>query len=297
MRLAPTLRTLGDKTRLRIVRVLMEESLNVGELTQVLGLAQPTVSKHLAALRRARLVEAVKTARYNYYRLPSRKRPWLAALLRDLAERPDSKGDLARLSEVLKQRQELSETADKFVVPGRSWVAWSRALKFLMPRLKVADFGCGDGAFTVEMATWAERVYAVDANAEFLRLARERCNGASNIEFLHEEMEDVSIPDAVVDLVVISQSLHYVASPLKALQEAHRILQPGGRVLLLDLLPHEQQWVVEDLRHRWMGFEPKRLRRTLKDAGFTGIELDTGTKQPPEPFRIVIASAVKGEQH
>ncbi len=294
MKLLPTLRTLGDRTRLRIMRVLIEESLNVGELTQILGLAQPTVSKHLAALRRAGLVEAVKTARFSYYRLQTQNHEWLKGLLKDLAKRPDRAGDLARLAEVLKQRQEISETADKFVVPGRSWVAWSRSLRFLLPSLRVADFGCGDGAFTLEMANWARQVFAIDSNVGFLQLAEMRCNGTSNIEFLEEDMEHVSLADGSVDLVVISQSLHYAASPLAVLKEAHRVLDWGGRVLLLDLMPHEQEWVVEELKHRWMGFEPAQLRHSLRQAGFRQIELDTGTKQSPEPFRILIASAVKG---
>ncbi len=293
MRLEATLRTLGDGNRLRIVRVLQEESLNVGELTQVLGLAQPTVSKHLAALRRSGLVEAVKTAGYSYYRLRPCRQEWLQGILDRLAEGPDEAGDLVRLTVLLEQRREISESADKFVVPGRSWVAWSRSLRFLLPPLRVADFGCGDGAFTVEMAGWARHVYAVDSSGAFLELARARCNGTSNIRFLQENMEKVSLEEGSVDLVVISQSLHYVPSPAAVLSEAHRILTDGGRVLLLDLLPHDQKWVVEELDHRWMGFEPNDLERWLEEAGFGCVELDTGTRQPPEPFRIVIASAVK----
>ncbi len=293
MRLASLLRILGDKTRLRILRVLLEESLNVGELTQVLGLAQPTVSKHLAALRRAALVEVVKTAGYSYYRVRSKQLDWLEALLRELAQGEDESGDLVRLGEVLKQRSEVCESADKFVVPGRSWVAWSRSLKYLLPALRVADFGCGDGAFTLEMAGWASKVFAIDSHGGFLKLARQRCDGTSKIQFLQEDMQKVSLQDGSVDLVVISQSLHYVASPQAVLEEAHRILAAPGRVLLLDLLPHGESWVVDELKHRWMGFEPGHLRRTLRAAGFRRIEMDTGTKQVPEPFRILIVTGVK----
>ncbi len=291
--LAERMRVLGDETRLRILRVLLEESLNVSELTGVLGLAQPTVSKHLAELRKAGFVESSRNAGFHYYSVATKNGDWWGVMSESLRQRADDKGDLARLTQVLQRRREFSESADRFVVPGRSWVAWSRARRFLLPRLKVADLGCGDGAFTLEMASWAEKVYAVDRNARFLQLARERSEGASNIEFLEEDMCRTSLPDGAVDLVVISQSLHYVELPLEALRESHRLLKPGGRVLLLDLFPHEEEWVVNELKHRWMGFPAEKIEQWLEQAGFRGIEMDTGVRQTPDPFRIIIACAVK----
>jgi len=293
--LAETLKALGDETRLRLLRLLMEESLNVGELTQVLGLAQSTVSKHLAELRRSNLVEAVRNGAFSYYRVTQGLGEWWDAIAASLMRREDDKGDLTRLAAILKQREELSESTDRFVVPGRSWVAWSRALRFLLPNLTVADFGCGDGAFTLEIATWAKRVYAIDSHSGFLRLAREKGEGLPNIEFLQENMESVSLPAGSVDLVVISQSLHYLGRPLEALREAHRILKDGGRALLLDLLPHDEQWVKTELNHQWMGFAPETLSGWLSEAGFTEIALEAGIRQSPDPFRIVIASGVKKE--
>ncbi|MFQ5741763.1 MAG: ArsR/SmtB family transcription factor, partial [Acidobacteriota bacterium] len=268
LQLAETLRVLGDENRLRIMRLLLEESLNVGELTQVLGLAQPTVSKHLAELRKAGLVQGHRNGGYSYYQIAEKLGPWWQPISSSLSSREDEKGDLSRLREVLKQRQEVSEPAERFVVPGRSWVAWSRSLRFLLPPLRVADFGCGDGAFTVEMAAWAKTVYAVDCNPHFLKLARHKANGIDNIHFLRESMERVSIASSSIDLVVVSQSLHYLAKPRQAILEAFRILVPGGRLLLLDLLPHREQWVVSELHHLWLGLEPARVRRWLEAAGF-----------------------------
>ncbi len=294
--LADTFKALGDETRLRLLRLLMEESLNVGELTQVLGLAQPTVSKHLSELRRFNMVEVARNGAFSYYRLADGLGEWWDAVASSLMRREDDKGDLTRLAAVLKQREELSESTDRFVVPGRSWVAWSRALRFLIPTLTVADFGCGDGAFTLEIASWARRVYAIDSHPGFLRLAREKGRDLPNIEFLQENMERVSLGDQTVDLVVISQSLHYLERPLEALREAYRILRPGGRILLLDLLPHEEQWVKSELSHQWMGFPPDALAGWLQEAGFAETELESGIRQSPDPFRIIIASAVKNEE-
>jgi ArsR family transcriptional regulator len=291
--LGERLRTLGDETRLRIVRLLKEESLNVGELMGILGLAQPTVSKHLAELRRVGLVEVERAAGYSFYRLADVALPWWEQLTSSLAETRDARQDLARLEEILKQRADHLEIQDRFVVPGRSWLAWSRALRFLLPALTVADFGCGDGTVTVEIASWAKRVFAIDCNETLLRAAREKASGLDNIEFRTETMEDVSLPAESVDLVVISQALHYLDAPEKAICEAYRILVRGGRVLILDLLPHDEQWVLSQLRHRVMGFETPELKRMLKQAVFSSIRTDARAKQGPEKFRVVIATAIK----
>lgn len=291
--LGERLRILGDETRLRIVRLLKEESLNVGELMGILGLAQPTVSKHLAELRRVGLVEVERASGYSFYRLAEAPLPWWEELTASLATAEDARRDLTRLEEVRKQREDHLEIQDRFVVPGRSWLAWSRALRFLLPAVTVADFGCGDGTVTVEIASWAKRVFAIDCNETLLRAARERTSGLENVRFLAENMERVSLPSSSVDVVIISQSLHYLDAPEKAVAEAHRILVRGGRVLILDLLPHEEQWVVSQLRHRRMGFETSALKRMLKDAGFVSIQTDARAKQGPEAFRVVIATAVK----
>ncbi|MGH9339616.1 MAG: ArsR/SmtB family transcription factor [Acidobacteriota bacterium] len=290
--LAETLKVLGDETRLRIIRLLTLESLNVGELTSILGLAQPTVSKHLAELRKAGLVVGTRNCGFSYYRMADEMGEWWDSLRSALEHHGDEKGDLTRLQELLKQREERSEI-DRFVVPGRSWVAWSRSLSFLLPELRVADFGCGDGAFTLEIARWANQVIAIDSNPAFLKMAQQQTNGAENIRFLEESMEDVSLPSRSVDLVVISQSLHYVEEPLRVLREAHRLLASRGRILVLELYPHDEQWVVSELNHRWLGFEPEAVQEWLGEAGFSGIRVDEALRTRPEPFRTFIATGIK----
>ncbi len=294
--IADQFRVLGDETRLRILRLLREESLNVGELIGILGLAQPTVSKHLAELKRVGLVDAARNSGYSFYRILPRDEQWWETVSAALARMPDTRGDLVRLQEILHQRSENAEVQDRFVVPGRSWLAWTRAMKFLLPNLKVADFGCGDGALTVEIAGWAQEIIAIDCNPTFLKLAQERAAGLSNVRFLQEEMDRVSIPNACIDLVVISQSLHYLDDPLPALREAYRILKAGGRLLVLDLLPHGETWVLSQLKHRKLGFEMPQLRKWLQEAGFTNVETDT-IKQGPEPFRISIVAGTKTEDN
>jgi len=289
---AEVFRVLGDESRLRILRLLLEEPLNVGELTSILGLAQPTVSKHLGELKKNHLVTSKRRGGYTYYQVSERIDEDWPALRTTLASLRSGRGDLARLQEVLQNREEFFQ-ADRFVVPGRSWIAWSRAISYLLPPIRVADFGCGDGVFTAEMARWAQEVIAVDSNRAYLDLARNTAGNCPNIRFLNEPMESISIDSSSVDLVVISQSLHYTEQPKKPLLEAYRILKPQGRVLVIDLLPHDESWVGPELGHRWNGFEPSELVAWLEEAGFKKVHLDIEFRRNSDTFQPFIITGVK----
>ncbi len=178
-------RLLGDEARLRLLRLLARERLNVTELTGIMGLAQSGVSRHLGLLKDAGLVVEEKDAGFTYYRAappdPSDAGLWPMLDAQFQAADADTtvRADAARLQEVLRLRQENFETRSKAnrqawrqLVPGRSWAAWSRALGLLLPPLKVADLGCGEGYLTIEAARWASRVIAVDRSEVVLQRAR-----------------------------------------------------------------------------------------------------------------------------
>src|SRR5215813_105714 len=178
-------RLLGDEARLRLLRVLAHERLNVTELTGVLGLAQSGVSRHLGLLKEAGLVREERDGGFSYYRVapPLEGDSALTAVLRGqfeaAASDPSVRADDARLQEVLRLRKENFDThggADtrdaRQLVPGRSWAAWSRALGMLLPPLRVADLGCGEGYLTLEASRWASRVVAVDRSATVLDRAK-----------------------------------------------------------------------------------------------------------------------------
>ena len=164
-------RLLGDDARLRILRLLGRERLNVTELTSILGLAQSGVSRHLGLLRDAGLVDERRDAGFAYYQAVRDGAnayvwPWLDARLVAHAD-GTTRADDARLLEVLRVRKEqFTHPCVEYreLMPGRSWAAWSRALGHLLPRLRVGDFACGEGYLTVEAARWARQVVAVDAS-------------------------------------------------------------------------------------------------------------------------------------
>jgi SAM-dependent methyltransferase len=288
-------RLLGDEARLRILRLLEKERLNVSELTSILGIAQPGVSRHLRLLKEKGLVLEERDRGWTYYGLA----PTPAALGRawDLLRREiralESKGDDARLQEVLRHRKE-DFTHERGLVPGKSWAAWARALGHLLPPLRVADLGCGEGYLALEAARWAKHVVAVDVSERSLEGARALAHARSirNISFKKGEIEDLPLEGGSVDLVLLSQALHHAKDPLQALREAARVLAPGGTLLLLDLKSHKEEWV-KKLGDKWMGFDEESLRKMMRDAGLKELQFEIGASKRGDPFQVIVASAKK----
>jgi SAM-dependent methyltransferase/DNA-binding HxlR family transcriptional regulator len=305
-------RLLGDEARLRILRLLRDERLNVSELTAILGIAQSGVSRHLGLLKEAGLVVEHREAGYTYFRLAPA-----------LAERTDGLGPLAalldaefaagtkteigraddaRLAEVRRLRKENFEahagpdTNERQLVPGRSWAAWARILGHLLPPFRVADLGCGEGYLTIETSRWASRVIAVDRSEIVLKRARALAarRQVRNVTWKRGELERLPIRDEAVDVALLSQALHHAQDPARALAEAVRILVLGGRVLVLDLREHEERWVRERLGDRWTGFADDALAKLLHEAGLSDVRVNVGARRAGDPFTVLIASGTKG---
>ncbi len=297
-----TFRLLGDEARLRILRLLVTERLNVTELTGILGIAQSGVSRHLGLLRENGLVEEEREGGYTYFRVPPPSarngHEALWTLLEAEFERSSgdqvARADLSRLKEVLRVRKESFAThgTERQLVPGRSWAAWARALGHLLPAWDVADLGCGEGYLTIEAARWARGVIAVDRSPDVLTRARAlaRRRRVSNIGWKRGELEALPLGDQSVALALLSQALHHAADPAQALAEAARVLRPGGRVLILDLRAHDEAWVQQRLGDRWLGFDADALKGMLAAAGFDHVKVTTGARHAGDPFTVIVAS-------
>jgi SAM-dependent methyltransferase len=303
-------RLLGDEARLRLLRVLAQERLNVTELTGVLGLAQSGVSRHLGLLKEAGLVAEERDGGFSYYRLApaidANGDSALATMLRQQFQQSADEGtvraDEARLQEILRLRKENfdahagPDTRDaRQLVPGRSWAAWSRALGLLLPPLKVADLGCGEGYLTIEAARWASRVIAVDRSAVVLKRARALADRrrVSNVIWKKGELEKLPLRDGSVDVAMLSQALHHAIDPNRAVAEAARVTAPGGRVLVLDLRTHHEDWVRAKLGDRLLGFDDDELKRMLTSAGLEHVKAGVGARKAGDPFTVLIASGTK----
>jgi len=312
---APALfRLLGDDVRLRVLRLLDAERLNVSELTGVLGIAQSGVSRHLGLLKDAGLVVEERDGGFSYYRIAPAVREGLNGFGGSLwlllqsqfdatARTAAGRADEARLAEVRRVRQENfdahagPDTNERQLVPGRSWAAWARAIGHLMPPVRVADLGCGEGYLTVEASRWASKVIAVDRSDAVIRKARDLASRrrVTNVVWKRGELDALPLKNASVDVAMFSQALHHAPDPGAAVKEAARILVPGGRVLILDLREHEEDWVRERLGDKWLGFSEEKLRGLLSTAGLEKIKVTVGARRTGDPFTVLIASGVKPE--
>jgi ArsR family transcriptional regulator len=303
------LRVVADPNRLRILLLLRGEELSVAELQEILVMGQSTLSTHLSQLKQAGLVEDRRTGKNNLYRLSPSSGPAGGSLLEEVlanAEReiPEAASDQAEMRRVLKKRQDrmraffdsVAGRLGRDYVPGKSWKSLAEALLRLMPPVAVADLGAGEGAFSLMLAQRAKRVIAVDTSAKMIEVGREQAlrNGVTNLEFRLGDMEEIPIAAAEVEIAFFSQSLHHALHPARAIQEAARILAPGGRIVILDLARHRFEEARELYADEWLGFTESVLESMLAAAGFTAIQTSVVDKDPDAPqFQTLLAVATK----
>ena len=120
--------------------------------------------------------------------------------------------------------------------------------------------------------------------------------GVRNVTWRLGAIERLPLRDSSVDIALLSQALHHAEEPATALAEAARIVAPGGRVLVLDLREHDQEWVRSRLGDRWRGFSDARLAQLLKGAGLADVRVTVGARRTGDPFTVLIASGVKRPQ-
>lgn len=299
------LKLLSDPTRLRILRLLGQEELTVAELQQILGMGQSRTSAHLAQLKAEGLVADRRAGRNIHYARGGAESDALAELIaRGGAELPEAGQDDAALKLVLLKRQDkageyFNQLAGKFgrtYVPGRSWRALAHGLLRLLPPMVIADLGAGEGTLSQLLAKRAKKVIAIDNSAAMVEfganLAAE--HGLKNLEYRLGDIDDPPIKASSVDLALFSQALHHAASPAKALAAAHRILRPGGRLLVLDLLAHGFEQARTLYAHVWLGFSEVELLRLVEKAGFRDVEVSVVSRETRAPhFQTVLATASK----
>ena len=304
------LRVVADPNRLRILLLLKSEELSVAELQEILGMGQSTISTHLSQLKQAGLVEDRRTGKSNLYR--STATSGGGGALEEILDRAgkeilESPGDQAAMRRVLRKRQDkmrsffdsVAGRLGKDYVPGKSWKSLAEALLRLMPPLTIADLGAGEGAFALLLAQQAKKVIAVDSSARMIEVGREQAarHGVKNIEYRLGDMEEVPIADGEVDVVFFSQSLHHALHPARAVEEAWRILTPGGRIAILDLARHRFEEARELYADEWLGFSEAELESMLEQAGFTAVETCVVDKEPETPqFQTLLAVGSRREQ-
>jgi len=273
--LLTALKGAAEPTRLRILVLLARAELTVTELTQVLGQSQPRLSRHLKLMAEAGLIDRFREGAWVFHRLAAdgigaRLAEHLLALS-DSGD-PVHQRDLGRLETVLKARTEAAsayfaanaaqwdriralhvgehevETAlDRLIGPGR--------IDFLL------DIGTGTGRMLELFGPRSQRGLGIDLSHEMLALARARLEaaGLQHCQVRQGDLHSMALGDGVADLVLFHQVLHFAADPQAAIAEAGRVLAPGGRIAVIDFLPHDREELRDQHAHRRLGFAPREV--------------------------------------
>ena len=300
--------SLADPTRLRLLRVLERHELGVSDLCEIVQMPQSTVSRHLKLLGDEGWIRSRRHGTTNLYRMvldelaPAQRKLWLLA-------REQTGGwatldqDELRLLERLRRRQE--DSRDFFAGAAAEWdrmrselygpsFGCQASLALLPDHWVVADLGCGTGVNTAELGRCVAYVYGIDNSPEMLKAARQRTAGLDSVELRQGEVEAVPIDDGACDGALAVLVLTYVPDAAKVVGQMRRILKPGGKAVVVDLLRHDRDDFRRQMGQYSLGFEPEGLAELLSENGFKSVRCD---HLPPEPKAkgpaLLLATGVK----
>lgn len=285
-------RLLGDAARLRLMALAAEEELAIGELAELLGEVQPSVSRHVAALRQAGVVGVRRQGTWTLVRLAAGAGddPVVADALRTGRSLCERDGALGRVADVVRARE--STTREFFARPGRSGAqagppgelaAYLAALAPLLPRRALAvDVGTGDGRLLEVLCPLYERVVAVDRSAAQLAIAAERVGlrGFTNVDLVEGEIDGAAALKAVrhrsragADAVFAARVLHHAPRPGDAVKAVAAMVRPGGALVVIEYERHEDEALRSQQADLWLGFEASELRRCAREAGLADVHV------------------------
>jgi ArsR family transcriptional regulator len=273
--------SLADTTRLRLLRLLERHELGVAEMREVLQLPQSTVSRHLKVLADQGWVRSRSQGTANLYRMvrgeldPGARRLWQLS-------REETEGwatlhqDQLRLARRLDGR---SRNAQAFFAGAAG--EWDRmraelygtsfvqaALLALLPDdWVVADLGCGTGQVTAALAPHLREVIAVDQSPAMLRAASQRTAAFANVDLRRGDLEALPIPDGACHAALLLLVLTYLAEPAQVLAETARILRPGGKLVIVDLIRHDRDDFRRQMGQHTFGFDRDQVREMSAEAG------------------------------
>ena len=301
---------LADPIRCRILLPLERHELTVNEICSVLQLPQSTVSRHLKTLADDGWVMSRRDGTSRFYGMamqeldPGAQQLW--PLIREqIAGTNGAEQDERRLKSVLAKRRTKSE--EFFASASGQWdhlrgelfggrFHLHALLALIEPTLVVGDLGCGTGQVTELIAPHVAKVIAVDGSPDMVQAARKRLKSLHHVDVRRGDMEALPLDDEQLDAAVVALVLHHVPEPARALAEMHRVLKSGGRLLIVDMLPHERVEYQQQMGHVWLGFAEKTMKKHLEAAGFekaviSSLPADENAKGPS----LFVATAKKVE--
>ena len=302
------LKIISDPTRLRLLALLLREELSVAELQDLLGMGQSRISSQLALLRQGGLVSDRREGKKAFYSLKAglseKQLTLLRAALDAVEELPAMIEDRENLDRILQKRRRTQEQYFNLIAgrlgknycQGRSWEAIGHLALNLTPAITIADLGAGEGLVSQLLARRAKQIWCIDNSSRMVEVGTElaRKNSLDNLTYKLGDIEQVPLPDKSVDLAILSQALHHAQHPQVAVDEAFRILKPGGQILVLDLAEHAFEKARELYADVWLGFKESTLHGFLKRSGFTKVGVNAVAHEKSEPnFTTLLASGLK----
>jgi ArsR family transcriptional regulator len=288
------MQSLSDPTRVRLLRLLEKSELSVAEMCTTLQMPQSTVSRHLKMLADDGWATARREGASNWYRMTSgelpaaQKKLWSVARGHCVPESTAEQDD-ARLEQVLDSRHNKSQNFFSSAAGrwdrmrgelfGHRIDAWAVASGWDSSTI-VGDLGCGTGMISQTLAPWVEQVIAVDSSMAMLNAARKRLKDVENVDLRRGELTDLPIESRTLNAALMVLVLPYLADPQRVFEEVHRATKPRGRLIVLDMLPHNRTEYRDELGHTWMGFSNEQIEQWMQCAGWT---LDRWVVIPPDP--------------
>ena len=288
------MQSLSDPTRARLLRLLERTELTVAEMCNTLQLPQSTVSRHLKVLADDGWTSSRRDGTSNLYRMPSKdmessqKKLWMVVKEHSVSSTTADQDD-ARLDQVLDARRSRSQAffssaackwdrlrADLF---GHRLDAWAFAAAFSSDSV-VGDLGCGTGAVSQSLAPWVDHLIAVDSSAAMLQSARKRLKEHQNIDLRRGELTQLPLEDACLTHSILILVLPYLATPQLAFDEACRVTKPGGKLIVVDMIPHDRSEYREELGHTWQGFCAEQIQVWMNHSGWQHFKY---VMMPPDP--------------
>jgi DNA-binding transcriptional ArsR family regulator/ubiquinone/menaquinone biosynthesis C-methylase UbiE len=276
------LKAAGEPTRLRILLLLAAGELNVKDLTLVLGQSQPRLSRHLKLLAEAGLVERFREGSWVYFQLCDRTT--VQRLITKLLDAVDPADPIAlrdrERANALKREREAA-AQDFFLKHAGEW-DHIRALHLAESEVEAAmcdalgrgpfkllvDLGTGTGRILELFASGYERGLGYDVNQAMLMYARSKLASLQlKAQVRHGDIYNLSLADGSASVVVMHQVLHFLSDPRRAIIEAARVLEPGGRLLIVDFAPHALEFLRETEAHERLGFSHGSMGQWLAESG------------------------------
>ena len=277
----------ADPVRCRMLLLLETHELTVSELCAVLQMPQSSVSRQLKTLADDGWVTSRRDGTSRFYSMSGDQldggadRLW-PIIREQVTATPAAGQDQRRLRGILAKRR--AKSAEFFATAAAGWdrlredvfgdtfYLWA-VLGLIDPALTVGDLGCGTGQLTLTVAPYVKQVIAVDGAREMLDAARGRLADLANVDVRQGELESLPITTGELDVAMLSLVLHYSPDPSRALTEVARVVRPGGRLLVVDMQPHERVEYQQQMGHVWLGFSEKQITRLLGGAGFTDVRV------------------------